>query len=152
LGATLLRGDLPAVDRELVTLRTAWLCGSWYQWVQHAPLATRAGLDRGDVERVVAGPAADGWRPRQRLLLRAVDEMHGDRVIGDGTWRALADLLDERQLIELCMLVGHYEMLAITLNSLGVEPESSALAKLDGGAAAAAEQLREDLVAARRTG
>jgi hypothetical protein len=38
----------------------------------------------------------------------------------------------ERQLIELCRLVGHYEMLAMTLNSLGVEPEPSALARLSG--------------------
>jgi hypothetical protein len=29
------------------------------------------------------------------------------------------------RLIELCMLIGHYEMLAMTLNSLGVEPEAA---------------------------
>jgi hypothetical protein len=27
------------------------------------------------------------------------------------------------RLIELCMLIGHYEMLAMTLNSLRVEPD-----------------------------
>ena len=31
--------------------------------------------------------------------------------------------LDEVLLIELCMLIGHYEMLAMTLNTLEVEPE-----------------------------
>ena len=30
---------------------------------------------------------------------------------------------DERQLIELCLLAGHYTMLAGTLNSLGVRPD-----------------------------
>jgi hypothetical protein len=29
----------------------------------------------------------------------------------------------ERQLIEVCLLIGHYEMLAVTLNTLGVQPE-----------------------------
>jgi alkylhydroperoxidase family enzyme len=32
LSATLLlRGELLAADRELVILRTAWRCGSWYE-------------------------------------------------------------------------------------------------------------------------
>jgi hypothetical protein len=32
-------------------------------------------------------------------------------------------MLNDSQLIELCMLVGHYEILAMTLNSLAVEPD-----------------------------
>jgi 4-carboxymuconolactone decarboxylase len=145
----LLRGDLPAADRELVILRTAGRCGSWYEWAQHGALAPRAGLSAHDVERVVEGPMAVGWRPRQRLLLEAADELHDHRVITDHTWEALAAELTERQLIELCLLVGHYEMLAMTLNSLGVAPEPTTLARLDGSAAEAAEGLRAGLVAAR---
>jgi alkylhydroperoxidase family enzyme len=38
----------------------------------------------------------------------------------------LAGELDDVELIELCMLVGHYEMLAMTLSSLRVEPDFSA--------------------------
>jgi len=38
----------------------------------------------------------------------------------------LARHLDEVLLIELCMLIGHYEMLAMTLNTLEVEPEREA--------------------------
>jgi alkylhydroperoxidase family enzyme len=147
--AMLLRGDLARAERELVILRTAWRCASWYEWCQHATLALRAGLDVHDIERVVEGPSAAGWGPRQRLLLMATDELHDRRVVGDRTWRALADELTERQLVELCFLVGHYEMLAMTLNSLGVVPEPSALERLGGGAAEAAERLRARLLAAR---
>jgi alkylhydroperoxidase family enzyme len=57
------------------------------------------------------------------VILRAVDELHADRRIGDELWAELARQLDEVRLVELCMLIGHYEMLAMTLNSLGVEPE-----------------------------
>ena len=35
----------------------------------------------------------------------------------------LAARYDERQLIELPMLVGHYHLVAFTLNSLGVQLE-----------------------------
>ena len=145
----MLRGDLPAADRELVTLRTAWRCGSWYEWAQHARLAHRAGLGDDDVARVANGAAAPGWGPRQRLLLRATDELHDVRVISDHTWRGLAAELTDRQLIELCLLVGHYEMLAMALNSLGVEPEPTTLARLGGATAEAAERLRERLLSRR---
>jgi hypothetical protein len=92
---------------------------------------------------------AAGWGPRQRLLIEAADELHDHRVITDHTWESLVTELTERQLIELCLLVGHYEMLAMTLNSLGVEPESTTLAQLSGQAAKAAERLRAGLVVTR---
>ena len=41
------------------------------------------------------------------------------------TWRSLSSHLDDRRLIELCMLVGHYEMLAMTITSLGIQPEAA---------------------------
>jgi alkylhydroperoxidase family enzyme len=149
LAAGLLRGDLAAQDRELVVLRTAWRCDAWYEWCQHIALAERAGLRPADIARVPAGPAAAGWTPRQRLLLVATDELHDRRVVSDGTWDTLTRELTEHQLIELCILVGHYEMVAMALNTLGVEPEPSARARLAGDAATAAGDLRTRLAAAR---
>jgi alkylhydroperoxidase family enzyme len=52
--------------------------------------------------------------------------LHADGRIGDELWAQLSSQLDEVRLIELCMLIGHYEMLAMTLNTLGVEPEEPA--------------------------
>jgi alkylhydroperoxidase family enzyme len=57
-------------------------------------------------------------------LLRAVDELHEERTISGALWQELRPLLSDVELIELCMLVGHYEMLAMTLASLGVQPEA----------------------------
>jgi alkylhydroperoxidase family enzyme len=152
LGAGLIRGDLPAGDRELVILRTAWRCRAWYVWCQHAVLAERAGVAGPDVVRVAAGPDAPGWSARQRLLLAATDELCDRHVVADGTWEQLAAELSEPELIELCMLVGHYEMLAGVLNSLGVEPEGSTLRRLPPGPGASAGRLRAALVEARTRG
>ena len=41
----------------------------------------------------------------------------------------LRPLLSDEELIELCLLVGHYEMLAMTLNSLQVEPDEVPLGR-----------------------
>lgn len=120
-------GILPRADSELVILRVAHNCGSEYEWSHHERLGALAGLDADEIARVREGPAASGWTRREALLLRAADELHSPaRAISDELWSDLAAELDERELIELCMLVGHYEMLAMTLNSLRVQPDAPA--------------------------
>ncbi len=122
-GALMPGGKLPRDEAELVILRTAHNTGCDYEWVQHEQIARGAGLSADEIARVRVGAAAPDWSPRRMLLLRAVDELHADGRIGDELWAALAGELDEVRLIELCMLVGHYEMLAMTLRSLEVEPD-----------------------------
>ncbi len=82
-------------------------------------LARTVGLSDSEIARVQAGPEA-GWGERDRVLLDAADELHTSWCVSEGTWQALAGFYDEQQLIELPMLVGHYHMVAMTLNSLGV--------------------------------
>jgi alkylhydroperoxidase family enzyme len=122
-GTLLYRGELSERDRELLILRTAWNCRAGYEWGQHARIARGAGLSDEEIARVTAGPGASGWDTFEASLLRAADELHAESVISDPTWAALAERYDERQLIEVCMLVGQYHLVAFTLNSLGVERE-----------------------------
>ncbi|HVS99391.1 MAG TPA: carboxymuconolactone decarboxylase family protein [Solirubrobacterales bacterium] len=116
-------GKLPRRDTELVILRVAHNTGCDYERGHHEELGRRAGLAAAEVERVGEGPDAPGWTPRQALLLRAADQLHATGDIGDELWSALAAELDEPRLIELCLLIGHYEMLAMTLNALRVQPD-----------------------------
>jgi alkylhydroperoxidase family enzyme len=124
-GALMPRGRLPRRDTELLILRTAANCDCEYEWRHHARIAERSGLTAADVARVREGPAAAGWSERQAALLRAADELHAVREISDATWSELAARLSDVELIEVCMLVGHYEMLAMTLRSLRVAPDET---------------------------
>jgi alkylhydroperoxidase family enzyme len=123
-------GHLPRADTELMILRTAHNCASDYEWQAHQLLARHAGLSAEQVQQVRIGPGADGFSEHQRALLRATDELHVDRMISDETWAQLRARFSASELIELCMLVGHYEMLAMTLNSLGVQPDPPPLERL----------------------
>jgi AhpD family alkylhydroperoxidase len=123
-GALMPGGLLPRADSELLILRVAHNTGCDYEWAHHERIAVSAGLSAAEVRRVREGHDAAEWSGRQRLLLQAADELHSDRVISEPVWSALRPLLSDPELIELCMLVGHYEMLAMTLNSLGVEPDA----------------------------
>ena len=122
-GKLLMAGKLAARERELLILRTAVNCAADYEWGQHVLIARQAGISDEQIRRVRDGPAASGWSESDATLLRAADELHQRAEIGDETWAALRERYDEPELIELCMLVGHYEMLAMTLNSLAVEPD-----------------------------
>jgi alkylhydroperoxidase family enzyme len=79
------------------------------------------GIEREAIDRVLEGPDAPGWSEREATLMRAVDELHEDSRISDATWEALSAEYDEKQLIELALLIGQYHMVAFALNSLGVE-------------------------------
>ena len=122
-GALMPRGRLPRRETELVILRVATLCGSAYELTQHRRLGRRAGLTADEIDRIVLGPADPSWGPRDRLLLRVADSLHAKRDVSDGLWTELRAQLDEREAIELVMLVGHYAMLATALNTLRVEPD-----------------------------
>ena len=122
-GGKLLGGKLLPRDRELAILRTGWRCGSEYEWGQHVLIGRAAGLTDEEMRRIQAGPDAPGWDRFDAVLLRAADELHDDCCIHESTWNELAARYDERQLIEVVMLIGHYHMVAFTLNSLGVQRE-----------------------------
>jgi alkylhydroperoxidase family enzyme len=116
-------GRLARADTELIILRTAHNCHSEYEWHAHQHLARGAGLTPQQIQQVRLGATGDGFSERQRLLLSATDELHTDHIISNETWLGLHSQYSDARLIELCMLVGHYEMLAMTLNSLGVQPD-----------------------------
>ena len=122
-GYLLLGGELPARDREILTLRTALNCRSDYEWGQHVPIAVTAGVTAEEVERIAAGPDVPGWTPFDAALVRAADELHTSSCISAATWDVLTSRYGDRQFIELCMLVGQYHLVAFALNSLGVQRE-----------------------------
>ncbi len=119
-GGALLRGALPARDRELLILRTAINCEAPYEWGQHVRIGRLAGLTDEEIARVAEGPAAPGWDADDALLLGVADELHATSRLSDARYDALAARYDEVQLIEVPMLVGQYHLVAMTLNALRV--------------------------------
>ena len=122
-GVLLYRGELPARERELLILRTAYHCHADYEWGQHVRIGTQAGLTADEVAAITVDDDT-AWSTDDAALLKAVDELHADAHIGDATWATLSERWTTEQLIELCMVVGQYHLVAFTLNSLGVQREA----------------------------
>jgi alkylhydroperoxidase family enzyme len=119
-GVLLYRGELDPREREIVILRTGWNCQSEYEWGQHKAIGLATGLTEKEVDATTLDPAAAGWNDSDALLITAADELHADSKVSDATWAKLAQRYDKKQLIELCMVVGQYHLVAMTLNTLGV--------------------------------
>jgi alkylhydroperoxidase family enzyme len=116
-------GQLPRRDTELVILRVAWQCRSAYEWQQHVPIALRVGLTPDEVAGVADRSGAGTFTERQRALLAVTDELLARRALSDETWSAVQASLRDREAIELCMLIGHYQGLASTIGALGIQLE-----------------------------
>ena len=123
-GHFLRNNTIPARDRELLTLRTAWLSRGQYIWASHHDsYATKAGLTADEVSRVTKGPDAEGWSRLDSALLRSVDELHISRFISDATWKALGERYTDRQRLEVVLTVAAYTSLAMYFNSTGGQME-----------------------------
>jgi len=122
-GHVLAKSSLPPRERELLILRTAWLCRAGYEWAHHVDIAREAGLSDAEIRRVPAGPDAAGWSPREETLLRAADELHEQQFVGDGTWRDLSQHCDAQQLLDAVFTVGQYHLVSMALNTFGVQLE-----------------------------
>lgn len=114
------KGALAARDRELLVLRVAWLSQAPFEWGEHVHIGKTAGISAEEIERITHGSAAPGWSDHDRALLRAVEELRAEAMISDATWATLAQRYDERQLIELVVVIGQYQTIAYYQNSLRV--------------------------------
>src|SRR5262249_39050014 len=60
---------LPARNRELAILRTAWNCGADFIWAMHSEIGLRCGLSQDDIDRVGAGSDDPGWTHEEAAVL-----------------------------------------------------------------------------------
>lgn len=114
------KNDLPPREREIVILRTGFLCRSGYEWTQHAEIGRRCGLTDDEIQRLKAGAAA-GWSPADAALIQATDELHHDQFISTPTWKALLAHFSEKRAMDVVFTAGQYTQVSMLLNTFGVQ-------------------------------
>lgn len=124
------RNALPEREREMVILRTGWLCKSGYEFAQHTRIGKACGLTDDEIARIKAGPDAPGWTPIESAMLRAADELVSDHFVSNDTWAALEDLGNKGRM-DLVFTVGQYTQVSMMLNSFGIQLEDGDMADPD---------------------
>jgi alkylhydroperoxidase family enzyme len=114
---------LPPRIRELAILRVAHRRNCTYEWTHHVDLAKREGISDEDIE-AVRRPGAEGhFDDFERTVITGVDELDEKSELSDETWTTLGQRMDDRQLMDYVFTVGSYTMLAMALNTFGVQVE-----------------------------
>ena len=110
-------------DRQLLILRTAWLCGNQPLWATHAARAREAGLTSQEIRLVAQGSNAPGWNSTEQQLLQLADQLYLNSSVTDGTWKALSENYDEHLMMDAVETVNHFTVLSMIYNSYGVQPD-----------------------------
>jgi hypothetical protein len=83
-------------------------------------IGLRCGVSQEEIEQVKVGPLGH-WKAPDRVLLEAADELHERSMLGDATWAALTAVYSNEQVLDVIATVGNYHLVAMFLNSTGVQ-------------------------------
>jgi 4-carboxymuconolactone decarboxylase len=123
LVSELLRGGkISPPDTERIIIHVASRLGCQYEYAHHTRMALEHGIGRNEIESLTEDDDP-GWSARTRTLLTAADELLETKNLSPTTYQSLRRELDDDQIVEFCMIVGHYVMAAMMLNVAGCEIE-----------------------------
>ena len=113
---------LTAVEKEIVVLRVAWRLGCAYEYSHHHRMARELGIQADEIGSATSDNL-DALAPRLAALLTATDELVRAHKLSDNGWHTLRRHCTDDEGLELCMFVGHYLMIAMIIDTAGVQPE-----------------------------
>jgi 4-carboxymuconolactone decarboxylase len=117
--------DLDGRLRELVIIRVASILGADYIVNQHIPeLATPEGITEAELAELPHWRMATCFSESERAALAYADTMTRDIIVPDAIFDDLKHHFNERQIVELTVLIGSYNMNARVLNALAIDPQT----------------------------
>ncbi|WP_077087306.1 carboxymuconolactone decarboxylase family protein [Mycobacterium rhizamassiliense] len=121
--AYLLRGSsLSPRIREVALLRVVLRRDCEYLWSHHLPIAHREGLTDQDIDAIRDGKLAD---ETDQAVLLATDDLVDRGTISTPVWDELGRHFDDSQRMDLVFTIGGYALLAMAVNTFGIEEEKS---------------------------
>ncbi|HEY3151005.1 MAG TPA: carboxymuconolactone decarboxylase family protein [Candidatus Binatia bacterium] len=119
--------EIDGQSRELAVIRVAILNDVEYVQRAHGPAyALKEGLTPEQVDAVANWQPSKLFTGQQRALLAYTDAMTREIAVADGVFADVRKHFTERQVVELTMLIGAYNMLTRFLKALQVDPEPTA--------------------------
>ena len=113
--------------RELVIIRIGLISGVDYIVRQHVPaLALAEGLTLDECEALKDWQPSDRFGERDRAALAYADVMTREIEVPDSVYAPLEGFFSQRQIVELSILIGTYNMHARVLQALKIDPQTPA--------------------------
>lgn len=110
--------------RELLIIRIGYLCDAPYIIRQHVPaLAQAEGITPEACEALRNWPESELFDPRERIALEYTDALTRFTRASDPLLAGMKAFFTERQIVEVTVLIGAYNMHARVLNGLDLDLE-----------------------------
>jgi alkylhydroperoxidase family enzyme len=110
--------------REIIIIRMGYLVGSKYVLRQHVPsLALADGLTLAECDGLADWRDTQFFGARERAALAYADTMTRDIKVPDAVFAEVKRHFDDRQIVELTVLIGTYNMNARVLEALELDLE-----------------------------
>jgi alkylhydroperoxidase family enzyme len=109
--------------REIVILRTAAIVGAEYPIVDHIPIALKDGMTRPEIDAVIEGDAS-GFSAREKALIAFVEASTREVQVPDAVFDALGAHYTPREVVEITVLNGAYNMVARFLEAMRIDLEA----------------------------
>ncbi|MDN5913598.1 MAG: carboxymuconolactone decarboxylase family protein [Pseudonocardia sp.] len=124
LGAVRTSSTLSDDVRELAILRIAALNGADYEWRAHEPVGRAGGLTDTDLAVLRGERDAGVLVPRLAAVMAYTDAMTYRVTVADDVFDALREHFDDREVVELTVTVGTYNLVSRFLVALEVGTET----------------------------
>lgn len=112
--------------RELVIMRVASLTGCDYVWSVHqSKYAGPAGLTPREIEALRDWRKSGVFGEKERTLLAYVDAMTQDVAVPEPVFDGMRKHFGEREILELTVLIGAYNMQTRLLRALDIQPDKA---------------------------
>jgi AhpD family alkylhydroperoxidase len=117
--------DLDGRLREIVIVRVGYLNRCSYVINQHVPrLSAAEGLTREECDALADWEESSFFSEGERAALAFTDASTRDVEVLEGVFNALRPHFSERQILELAVLVGAYNMHTRMCQALAIDPQT----------------------------
>ena len=101
---------------ELAILLVARHWTQDYEWGAHRKMALKAGVEPSTIEAIRDGRRPKSLTTEEQSVYDFVSELLQTKRVSDETYAHSAKLFGENGVIDLCGIVGYYQLLALTMN------------------------------------
>jgi alkylhydroperoxidase family enzyme len=134
--AILTATDLDPRLRQMVILRVVQRCEARYAWVQHAAIAASVGVGNSQIASLERGHLqSDLFTHREHAALAFTDEILDGPRVADDTFARVCEQFSTREVVELLLTVGYFQMISRLMTTLDIEPDPAWAAQTPGSGA-----------------
>ncbi len=107
---------------ELAILLVAREWTQDYEFGAHRKHALKAGVSEATVNSIREGRRPEAMADDEQIVWDFVTEILRTKRVSDATWAKAAGHFGQQASVDLCGLVGYYQLLALTMNAARVAP------------------------------